>query len=552
MKVYGTAVMRDKPYVGRVLIIDDEVEVLESLRRQLNREFEVITANSGEAALALLKSELFDVIISDQRMPNISGTELLDHARSLNPDTVRILLTGYSDQQALIEAVNRAGIDGYMTKPWDLVEIRTTVRDAVEASRLRTDKRRLLLQLQTANAELEQRVYDRTRELEESLSTIRNAERQARESERRFRVLANGVPVGILRCDAEGRVEYANPYWQNITARSITQLLNTDWMDCISSDENARLRQCWQTYIDHQANGFEESVYLCSSTDVDKVFVSLRAMSIIDKRGAVEGYIISASNLSRLKQLQDELSEARSLEKMARAVGGVAHEFNNLYAIVFASIDLARTELTTTGNMVKLSGYLEKILQFSEKGHQIVVQMINYACGTRKPRHALDLTKYLETFVFNAKHQLDPSIRLDLLAEPTPLVRFNSDDLDVVLNELIKNAINALNDTGIVQLCAGIASNLESKCAVLRCPVRGDWVHLTVIDEGSGIKPKHLPKIFDPFFTTKEVGQGKGLGLSVVAGILRAHGCHITVDSIPGSQTRFRILFPIKTYDIPD
>ncbi len=150
--------------IGTVLVVDDEPEVLATLRRQLRREFTVYTAENAQQALEILDTHPVQAIISDQRMPDMSGSEFLARAKEEHPDVLRILLTGYADLQAVIEAVNSGEIFRYVTKPWDPVEIRSLVREACERCRLVLENRRLAVALQDANAALEKRKEQLERE----------------------------------------------------------------------------------------------------------------------------------------------------------------------------------------------------------------------------------------------------------------------------------------------------------------------------------------------------------------------------------------------------
>ena len=116
----------------RILFVDDEERILRSLALQLRREYEVLTESDPLRALERLKSERVQIIVSDQRMPQMSGAELLAQARQIAPDTLRILLTGYSDLDAAVEALNSGGIFRYLTKPWDQQEMAFTLRQAAQ------------------------------------------------------------------------------------------------------------------------------------------------------------------------------------------------------------------------------------------------------------------------------------------------------------------------------------------------------------------------------------------------------------------------------------
>ncbi len=139
-----------------LLIVDDEVDVLESLRHQFHRTYRVLTSPSGTEAIELLRANDVEVILSDQRMPGMSGDVLLRRARELKPDTIRMLFTGYADIQAVISAVNEGHIFRYILKPWDSAELEGIIRQGIEQHELLAERRRLIAELQEANARLTQ------------------------------------------------------------------------------------------------------------------------------------------------------------------------------------------------------------------------------------------------------------------------------------------------------------------------------------------------------------------------------------------------------------
>ncbi|KES25405.1 MULTISPECIES: response regulator [Pseudomonas] len=116
----------------RILFVDDEERILRSLAMQFRRHYEVLTESDPRRALERLRSEPVQILVSDQRMPQMSGAELLARAREIAPDCLRILLTGYSDLDAAVEALNNGGIFRYLTKPWDPQEMAFTLRQAAE------------------------------------------------------------------------------------------------------------------------------------------------------------------------------------------------------------------------------------------------------------------------------------------------------------------------------------------------------------------------------------------------------------------------------------
>jgi two-component system cell cycle response regulator len=151
-----------------ILVVDDEPENLLAFELNFRNQFTIITATSGRKGLEILAEREVALVITDQRMPEMTGVEFLDKASVVQPDVLRMILTGYSDINALIDAVNMGRIYHYVTKPWDPDELAISIKRAIDAFRLGAENRRLLGELKRKNDELEMRVRERTRELEEA------------------------------------------------------------------------------------------------------------------------------------------------------------------------------------------------------------------------------------------------------------------------------------------------------------------------------------------------------------------------------------------------
>lgn len=146
--------------MAKILVVDDERGILNAVRRVLRREqFEVMTTDDPHEALRLIGQESFAVILSDQRMPAMEGTQMLEQARGIAPDTVRIILTGYVDIEAAIEAINRGAVFRFITKPWDDDDLRSTLRQAVAQFELVEENRRLTRDLRKAHEDEVKNAY---------------------------------------------------------------------------------------------------------------------------------------------------------------------------------------------------------------------------------------------------------------------------------------------------------------------------------------------------------------------------------------------------------
>jgi signal transduction histidine kinase len=150
----GEAKVNPKADKHTLLIVDDEPDVLDSLRYLFHRTYRVLTAGGGEDALELLSQNDVHVILSDQRMPGMPGDIFLGFARRLYPDSIRMIFTGYADLESVIKAVNEGHIFRYIVKPWDPPELESIIRQAVEQYELLAERRRLIAELRATNAQL--------------------------------------------------------------------------------------------------------------------------------------------------------------------------------------------------------------------------------------------------------------------------------------------------------------------------------------------------------------------------------------------------------------
>ena len=216
-----------------ILIVDDEAGVLSALRRLLHTTpYQVLTADSGATALEVLAAQDVDLIISDMRMPGMSGADLLSRAQALYPDTMRILLTGYSEIEAVARAINEGGIYRYLNKPWDEHDLLLTIRQALEQQRLRKETARLLAltqqqndQLAAFNAALEVTVKSRTEEIRQTVMFLEDAQRDLK---RGFMTMVQvGASMIELRCGALG----GESHRVGMLAKRLGLLLGMDGLD---------------------------------------------------------------------------------------------------------------------------------------------------------------------------------------------------------------------------------------------------------------------------------------------------------------------------------
>lgn len=173
-----------------LLFVDDEANILSALKRLFRPQgYRIHTAEGGAAALEILARESIDIVVSDMRMPEMNGAQLLEQVRARWPDTVRILLTGYAEVSATVDAINKGGIYRYIAKPWEENDLLLTVQHALEQKMLEREKQRLELltrqqngELQTLNASLEDKVRERTAELQKTMGMLEKTHERLKKS----------------------------------------------------------------------------------------------------------------------------------------------------------------------------------------------------------------------------------------------------------------------------------------------------------------------------------------------------------------------------------
>ena len=231
-----------------LLLVDDEENITSALVRLLRRDgYNILRANSGEAGLELLAQNEVGVIISDQRMPGMTGVEFLGKVRELYPDTVRVVLSGYTELNTVTDAINRGAVYKFLTKPWEDELLRANVEEAFQRYEMKMENARLARELQHANEELlqinhelEQRVEEKTREVLRNLNILQVSQE----------VLEN-LPVAVIGIGDDGMIAIANRSAHRLfVADKIRPLLGEDAVEiipaellrCVSSEDSAKFK----------------------------------------------------------------------------------------------------------------------------------------------------------------------------------------------------------------------------------------------------------------------------------------------------------------------
>jgi PAS domain S-box-containing protein len=248
-------------------------------------------------------------------------------------------------------------------------------------------------------------------------------------------------------------------------------------------------------------------------------------------------------SVQRQRELEQQLQHAQKLDALGTLAGGIAHDLNNTLVPVLGLAKLTMRRLPEGG---RDRANLATILQAGERARDLVRQILAFSRKEQPTRQATDLAALLRDSLKMLSASLPSTIRIDERIESVPLLLADPGQLHQIVINLIVNAAQAIGDemgTIAVSLAAAPAGTLDGELGGKAAPA----VHLAVRDTGCGIDMATQRRVFEPFFTTKAVGEGTGLGLSVVHGIVVQHGGRITVSSRVGQGTRFDVYLPALT-----
>jgi CheY-like chemotaxis protein len=239
-----------------------------------------------------------------------------------------------------------------------------------------------------------------------------------------------------------------------------------------------------------------------------------------------------------------EVLQMQKMDALGKLTGGVAHDFNNILASIMGYTTLALTRYADRSNK-KLVEYLEAVYQAGERARDLISQMMTFSRSGSAELEPMQLNPIIKESVKMLRSIIPSSIAINLHVEPgLPNVNSNPVQIQQIIMNLCINARDAIENNGKIDIRVIPAEINTEVCASCHNPFSGDYVKLEIEDNGVGIDPVLLKRIFEPFLTTKEVGQGTGMGLSTVHGLVHMLDGHITVASELDKGTVFTIYLP--------
>jgi len=351
--------------------------------------------------------------------------------------------------------------------------------------------------------------------------------------------LLHSIPDFIFFKDRDGRYRGCNPAFQIYSGLEESDIIGRKLGDLFPHDLAESLeREDDQLYATGQPARYDRVL----ETKLGQRFVEMVLNPMVDAQGNIIGLLGIGRDITERRRLEDQLREAGKMEAVGRLAGGVAHDFNNLLTIILGSLGLARTMLSSRPDVRDV---LIESESAANRAAELTRQLLGFARRQPLAVQPLDLSQCVADTVKLLRRTIDSRIAIETRFEPH-LWTAEADDGQVsqVLINLCLNARDALPEGGVIRISAGnvqidvvdSAKNLDAR--------PGEYVCLTIHDNGAGIAPEVRARIFEPFFTTKPFGKGTGLGLAVVFGIIRQHRGWIECSSEPGEGTRFDIFLP--------
>ncbi|MGE5421811.1 MAG: PAS domain S-box protein [Ignavibacteriales bacterium] len=349
-------------------------------------------------------------------------------------------------------------------------------------------------------------------------------------SEANFRVLAETSPA-LICVIQRGKLRYVNPAGLNILGYDRDELIGKDSMQIIHTE-------FWEISLDGAAarlnkESFSPFKIKLIGKDAREIW-GFASVDIIDYEGrpAIVGVVV---DMTELHKMEDEFIKASKLESIGMLAGGIAHDFNNILTVISGNVSLAKMLLDANNDIVEM---LNEVEEASLQARELTQQLLTFSRGGAPIREAASIHELIldsASFVLRGSN-----VRcLFSIPDDLPAVNIDKGQISQVINNLIINADQAMPEGGVINVKAEKLKMKRNSSLPLKA---GDYVEITIIDQGIGIPGKYLDKIFDPYFTTKQ--KGHGLGLATCYSIMKKHEGDIQVESQPGIGTTIRLYLP--------
>lgn len=539
----------------RILSVDDQEDnryLVEALLK--GHGFEVHSAAHGAEALALLAAEPFDLILSDILMPVMDGFELCRRVKA-DPGLRHIPLvvytatyTGSQDEDFAL----KIGASGFVQKPCEPEALIAIIREVLAASAASDctvlpepagEEEVLKLYSERLVRKLEQKML----QLEQEAQARRKTEEILKQSEMNYRSLFNSIRDAILVSDLERRIINCNQAFVDLFGYTLAEIAGQHTLVAYEREEPyQRLGVILNSCMDDPA-----LLHHISFKKKDgQVFPGeVNVFRLRNDEGVPVGFIGLIRDVTervrfeeQQKLLESQLHQAQKMESIGRLAGGVAHDYNNMLSVILGYAQIA---LIKTKPGAPVHDHLQQIVDAAQRSAGMTRQLLGFARKQTVVPRVLDLNKTVEGMLKMLRRLIGEDVALTWrpAADLWPVL-IDPSQVDQIVTNLCVNARDAVKGRGAIVIETGTACCDAAFCVRHAGATAGEYVTLSVRDNGCGIGPVLLEKIFEPFFTTKGSGQGTGLGLAVVYGIVQQNKGFVAVSSQPDQGATFTLHLP--------
>jgi PAS domain S-box-containing protein len=369
----------------------------------------------------------------------------------------------------------------------------------------------------------------------------KRSEEALRASEARFRAAFDGVPVGMVLLDLDGRVVETNRAMQAMLDRPEAELRWASYLDLLHPEDAPATHERLARLREGSAS-LEDTACRLRRHDGTWLHAQVRACALAGEDGAPGYALAMIEDVSERRRMEAQLRLADRMASMGTLAAGMAHEINNPLAFILANLEYAIRELRRDGTNQDVVVALEEAREGGTRVREIVRDLKTFSRADDEGREPLEVTRVLRSALSLASNEIRVRARLEVELHEVPRVLGSEHRLGQVLLNLLINATQAIPegrpDAHRVRAATGVHEDGR--------------VRIEISDDGEGIPPALRARIFDPFFTTKPVGVGTGLGLSICHGIVVAMGGEISVESEVGRGSTFRVLLPPAPAGAPE
>lgn len=385
------------------------------------------------------------------------------------------------------------------------------------------------------------------------ISVNREMEKAMRDERDRAQSYLDTVNVIIVSVNVDGIVTLINEHGCELLGYSQDEIVGKHWVNTFIPEEQRELILNNFIDIEHSEDNFvRDFENQILTRDGRKLLIHWNNAYQTDDEGNIVGYLSAGEDITEAARqreekarMQEEMEHIQRMHSIVQLTGGIAHDFNNMLTSIMGYADLAQIAMKRNAE-IESDRYLGAIRATSKKAGKLVSQLLDYSRENVLIKEPVNLNQMITDSRRMLEAMVSSSIQLvDELDENIPEISGNSSQIQQVVINLCQNAKEALKyQDATIWIRTSLDTIHDASCDSCFQKIDGQYVCLEITDNGIGIDPAIRSSMFDPFTSSKELGEGTGLGLSAVHGIVHMHGGHIVVQSEPGQMTRFSIMFP--------